>query len=535
MNRNLTTFFYTLLLIVLTSCAIVITPSGGTADKIPPKVKGEKPINQSLNFKSNKIEIYFDEYIKINNLSQELIISPPLDEIPKIMAKNKKLIIEFKGNLKDNTTYNLLFGRSIMDIHEDNVLEDYQYVFSTGPTIDSLQVTGNLKDAYTGDIGADTRVMIYDQGCDTCLYKGKPMYYARSDKNGAFSIKNIKEGNYNIFAVKDENNNFRCEKGESVGFYDSSLNLINNKEDISVRLFKEEEKDIKLIDYLKINDNKVAFLLNKISEDINVYLLKDGKEIKQQYVAATEKRDSLICWLPDIQGDTIKFKMAIDSEFTETVVIENKKQKELIKQSKTVGIKFNTDLYTSKKIFFNFSEPIETFKKEKIILYLDSIKTQEILQLIFTDSSHTKAYIQYPFEYEKKYRIIFERSCFKSIFGKNNDSFGIIVNKLPEKELGVIAIDVYIKGNNNSYISELIDDKNNLIQKDVLAQSKNCKYQDLLPGSYRFRYIKDGNKNGQWDTGNLLKKIQPEEVYYYSKKINLKANWEITDLKFNIP
>jgi hypothetical protein len=217
---------------IINACAIVITPTGGPQDKLPPKVSREHPLNYSKKFKSSKIEINFDEYIRLNNVNQELVVSPPVKTTPKVTVKGKKLTVVFEEKLKDSTTYSLRFGRSIMDIHEDNVLEDYQFVFSTGDNIDSLSVSGIVTDAYRSVPVGKIKILMYPEGCDTCFKKSQSEYYTKSLTDGSFTLTNIKTGAFDIYALKDENNNNKYDKGEEMSFLDSSVSLIQSIKDI---------------------------------------------------------------------------------------------------------------------------------------------------------------------------------------------------------------------------------------------------------------------------------------------------------------
>jgi len=178
------------------SCANQVAPTGGPQDREPPKVLGSNPLNKSTNFKSDKVRILFDEYVNIENAQQQVVISPPMDPFPEFKIKGKELLITFKDTLRTNTTYTINISAAVKDITEANVLDDYQYVFSTGEYLDSFSVSGKIVDAELATPAEGVLVLVYDLLEDSVVYNEKPYYFGRTDKSGAFTIGNMKGGEY---------------------------------------------------------------------------------------------------------------------------------------------------------------------------------------------------------------------------------------------------------------------------------------------------------------------------------------------------
>jgi len=212
------------------SCAQQGSPSGGPRDEDPPVVLESTPHNYSTLFEAKKIQITFDEYIVLDNVNQELVVSPPMETKPEVRLKGKTLVIQFEEELKDSTTYTLNFGSAIKDLHEGNKLLNYEYVFSTGEELDSLSVRGTLK--YAKDLIVPEEaitIMLYDQLWDSVPLTEIPLYVGRSDDSGVFSINNLKADTFKIFALKDGNYNLIYDlPTEEIAFLDS--NLIMNTE-----------------------------------------------------------------------------------------------------------------------------------------------------------------------------------------------------------------------------------------------------------------------------------------------------------------
>ncbi len=212
------------------SCAQQGSPSGGARDEDPPVVLESTPQNYSTLFEAKKIQITFDEFIVLDNVNQELVVSPPMEEKPEVRLKGKTLVIQFEEELKDSTTYTLNFGSAIKDLHEGNKLLNFEYVFSTGEELDSLSIKGTLK--YANDLTVPEEaitIMLYDQLSDSVPLNEIPLYVGRSDDSGVFSINNLKADTFKIFALKDGNYNLIYDMPtEEIAFLDS--NLIMNTE-----------------------------------------------------------------------------------------------------------------------------------------------------------------------------------------------------------------------------------------------------------------------------------------------------------------
>ena len=216
------------LILLLSDCAKIGSPTGGPRDEDPPKLVESEPENYSLNFEGNEIEITFDEYIRLNNINQELVISPPIGENPDVRLKNKSILINLMGTeLKENTTYTLNFGMAIEDNNEGNELPNFEFVFSTGDYLDSLAVYGQVLEAFSLQPPEEPMtVMLYDTLSDSIVYREPPIYIGKTDEEGYFRIQNIRPDTFKLFALKDMNYNLLFDiPNEPVAFLDTVLLL----------------------------------------------------------------------------------------------------------------------------------------------------------------------------------------------------------------------------------------------------------------------------------------------------------------------
>jgi hypothetical protein len=524
-------------LIILNSCAIQVGPQGGPKDITPPKILSEEPINNTVNFNKDRIVLTCNEYIKLDNPNQEIIISPLIAQQPKISVKKKSVIVKFNQKLKENTTYTIQFGKSISDITENNILPDYSYLFSTGPKLDSLEIKGKVKDLLNNNFKENIKLMLYRTGNDSSVYKVKPEYYTKTDKKGEFVFKHLHANNYMIYALDDENSNYLFDKGEKIAFLNDSIILRKNIELPDLNLFKEKETKINVTDNGIKEFNKYYIALNSSIDSLNLTQLIQNKRRRfANNVKIISTRDSVFFWLnpkPDsikVIVDLIGENLTSDTLLFTTISLQEKKNKIPTK----LTLKPTINPYTTGKILIEFNEPVSQINFTKIDLFSDSNQLLKLPELVFTDSSHTILQIKLNYESGKNYKITFNKGSFMSINKLVNDSVSIPIVFLKETELGSISTSIEVNENGIPLLVQLLDDKNNIIREDIINKSSKIIYNNLQPGKYLIRCIIDNNRNSRWDTGNLLKRRQPEEVIYYKEEINLKANWELNDLIIKI-
>ncbi len=336
--------YYLLLTVILFcwSCAQQGSPSGGPLDEDPPVVVKSEPPNYSTLFDANKIQITFDEYIVLNSVNQELIVSPPMDEKPEVKLKKKTLIIEFEEDLMINTTYTFNFGSAIEDLHAGNILQNYEYVFSTGEILDSLSVKGTLQYAENLEKPEDPiSIMLYADLRDSVPLINIPLYVGRSNDSGVFSVNNLRPDVYKVFALKDGNNNLLFDlPSEEIAFLDSSL-ILNadftrfllgdsvvssavrdslavdstgavvdslarkgpdlNSIYIDLLLFTEASEIQYLTDYTREDRRKIQFIFAlPLTDTFSYYSIQAGEESAPRFLEdMSPNRDSLTLWILD--------------------------------------------------------------------------------------------------------------------------------------------------------------------------------------------------------------------------------------------
>ena len=234
--------FYLLSIVIICSCGQQIPPTGGPRDSLPPQLVLSEPVMGATNFKGNKITLYFDEYVALENPFEKLTYSPLPKSNPNAESKLRSVTIKIKDTLEENTTYSIDFGEALKDINEGNILKNFHYDFSTGPYLDSAFVTGQVFIAQTGGVDSTLIVVLHRNLEDSAVAKEKPRYFSRLKGDGSFLFRNLKPGPYAIFSLKDQNGDRKYDQpSELIAFYDKILQVGT---DTSVVLYAFEAERI---------------------------------------------------------------------------------------------------------------------------------------------------------------------------------------------------------------------------------------------------------------------------------------------------
>lgn len=206
-------------IVLLSSCARRGRPDGGWYDETPPHVIASTPADRSTDVSAKKVNIYFDEFIKLENASEKVVVSPPQLEQAEIKATGKKISVLLKDSLKPNTTYTIDFSDAIKDNNEGNPMGNYTYSFSTGNHIDTLEVAGTVLAAQNLEPVKGILVGLYAELADSCFQKQPMLRVARADSRGHFVIKGVAPGAYRIYALNDQDGDYRfSQKSEQIAF-----------------------------------------------------------------------------------------------------------------------------------------------------------------------------------------------------------------------------------------------------------------------------------------------------------------------------
>jgi hypothetical protein len=523
-------------LIILFGCAKRGTPTGGPKDSIPPVLVNASPKLNSTNFDSEEIRLTFDEWIKLDKVQDQLIISPPLEkssyEIKPLSGVTKKVFLKFLDSLAPETTYTINFGNSIQDNNENNPLTFFSYTFSTGETIDSLYIRGNTKDAFSQESDEFISLQLYRVDSlfkDSIIFNDKPTYISNTLDSTNYKFQNLKEGKYLLIALKDVDNNYFFDPFyDKIGFLDSLITLPKDSV-IDLKLFKEETEIIWDKPHF-INSEKIGFgYYGKL--DLDKIKIESNIPDSVNYVFIKEKEtDTLNLWLSRNSFDSLNFSLIETDTIKLTTVKFDRKRDSLID---SLNLSPKTVNVIHLKESFKISSNIPLNKIEDSLI---TIRDIDSLIIPFTTSINDRLdEIDIDFEVSPSddYSIFIKPRAIKDIRGTENDTLQYNVVSQTLEDYGNVFLDV-ITNNDSKYILHLIDSSSNIIREFNNVNSNSTIIFDYIrPGKYTFRLIEDINSNDIWDTGNYLKQVQPEPVYYFPSELDVRANWDLNET-FNL-
>lgn len=528
----------------------MVAPTGGPKDVTPPKVLSYSPENKSTLVHVKKIDITFDEYIQLKDLSKQFIVSPPLKHLPIPVVKGKVLEIALtKDTLLDNTTYTFNFGNAVCDLNEGNSLKNFQYVFSTGTYVDSLSVHGTAMDAFSHSSTQEGFVLLYTNMDDSTPYKKNPSYCGQTDANGNYHIDNIKNGEYKLIALsKGPGDYFYHPYSQSIGFKSDTL-LLEKNDTTNFFLFMEEQPKLLFSKARAVGKGQIQVIFNRPADSIKI--IPTNIDTSKPYTTIYQysaTHDSLMYWTnyPDL--DSLRFIIEHNTKPMDTVVVygilgaQHNTIKNTAKKNKKaekppmLQVSLNTSStvpYDYHKPFvLQFLHPVTKYdlSKIKLIQRRDTIKLKPAGKpsLYNLALSPEKDLIS-----DSTYTFSIMPGAFTDLFGYTNDTINTHFKIEEQSYYGTLKLNLSFSKNTH-YLVQLLTDKNDVYRQDTISGTTSIFYDGLAPALYGIRVIEDNNNNGKWDGGNYLKGIQPEKVFYYSDKINIRSNWDLSqDWKVN--
>lgn len=513
------------LVLTISHCANRGRPSGGIKDIVPPEITKSEPKNQSINFQDDEIKIQFDEYIKMKNLQRQLIISPPMDPMPEItpLSNASKFIkIKINDTLSPNTTYTFNFGNSIVDNNEENPFPYFKYVFSTGDYIDSLSVSGQITDAKLRQPEDYISVMLYEVDStltDSIIYFKQPRYITNTlDSTTTFNLENLKAGKYLMIALKDANQDYKFQpKSDKIAFHNSYI-VVPSDTTFTLKLFKEE-LDSKIIRPRLFSGEKIGFGFEGSDEKFKINITSSVPDDFDYRITKDTKTDTLYYWYkPRLELDSLLFNVsrAAYNEDFNIKISAQPRDTLTIDASPTGVLNFNENFKITGSV------PFTSFNSEKItIIDKDSLPVNYSVKLDSLSNSYT-------FNFEKKeeerYKIEILPEAFTDFFGDTNDTLNYSLNTKTYSDYGNLRVVL----NNATYpvIVQLVDNSDEVAAEMYSTQPEPLDFRNLSTGDFYLRVIYDSNKNGKYDTGNYLKKKQPERISYYPKVLEIRSNFD---------
>lgn len=502
-----------LLPLLLSACAEVGSISGGPEDTVAPKPIDDKMeyANGSVNFTGNGVEIPFDEFIRLNEPNINIRMVPPHATINATL-KGKSLFLDWKETLEPNTTYAIYLNNAVRDITENND-SIIQYVFSTGPKLDTLRHQVAISDAWTGKAVTSCMVALFDPE------NGQLQSFAETNNKGIATLNYLRPGSYQLMAFEDENNDLELQEHEQLAFPSYALLTISEEQyfdSIPLRMFvPEQEPEIRTV--------KAEFpgvlILGATQGLEGAEVLVNGQLQDSAHVKWLGP-DSLMTFI-DVRGETIPEIIVNSSLLQDTLrvrTIKNDRLKSVNFRNAIVGGKCSPQ--DSATLLFND--------------YLLGVDTSKISVLLASDSSRVDYSVSFQFN-ELSFsfpnrtaleavQVIIGAGAVTTTHGSNirmQTSF----NFPSAKKFGTMVINT---ARYTEPILLLVQQGEKTIRTVSIPESSAATRLEFLePGEYTFKVIRDSNGNSRWDVGNYADRLQPETVDFYSEPTKVRANWEL--------
>jgi len=516
------------LLLSTVQCAKRASPTGGPRDSIPPLLINASPKLNTVFFDKDEINLTFNEYVTLKDISKQLIISPPLNssqyKIYPVTGAAKKVTVKLLDTLLDNTTYTFNFGEGIIDFNESNPISYLTYTLSTGATIDSLYIKGRITDAFERETDRFISLQLYPVDStftDSVIYTKKPLYVTSTLDTTIYRFQNLRAGKYALVALKDQAGNYYFDQNaDKIGFVDTLIELPQDSI-IDLRLFKERTNFFWDKPYF-INDHHIALAYYGDRKEEPFKMVSEVPDSFEYLVTQSRKTDTLNYWFKGAELDSLQFELKIkDSLQIRTVYFKNPVADSLVINKFTQG-----SLRLKSKFEIESNLPITQINSEQLVV--TNVDTLQIPAKLEIQENYDRIFVDFEILPNDRYEIKLLPNALVDFWGNTNDT---LVYKTSTKKIEDYG-NIYLRVQHQSSVPFIIELLNNdkVVRRYTKPIDGNAYTFELLDaGKYRVRLIEDANENEQWDTGNYLQKIQPEKVIYFWKEIDLRANWDMNE------
>ncbi len=520
------------------SCARVGSPVGGPKDTLAPKFLSSNIDTTRINVKRDihELRLDFDEYVTLKDINKNLIISPPIKNIKRILPSNianKFVLIQWADTLQANTTYNFNFGNSIVDNNEANILRYFNFAFSTGDKLDDMYVSGEVKDALaikkkSGNNENKLVVGLY-QLKDTMNYRQKPYYITKVDDDGYYELNYLSPGKYKIIAFDDDNGNSVYDSGkEKIGFLKEPIDIQKSISGLNLSVYPSK----KALKYSEMKETAggVLMLFEGHPEEVKVTSLSE--KLKDIKVTHNPKSDSVRIWFDAVKSDVgqtanekLMFSHNIgakkDSTYSVSLFYRYNKKNAMDIESDNGGASLppKADFKMVSSYIIDKIDP----SKWKLNVKGDSLNTIPF-KAVISETNPYQIQVQSDFIIGKSYQLTIPKETISSFYAKNVQSKRFDFDIAKADEFG--SLEFTLKNAPATYYwIQLLDDSEKAVYQKY-TKGSDVKFSILKPGEYIVRILVDNNENKYWDEADFAKETFAEDAFVFYKKAVVRGLWE---------
>lgn len=533
-------------LLLLNACARQSSPMGGPKDEAPPKLIASNPANETTNIKPSEISLEFDEYIKVENPNNQIIITPRINsQQVEFTTLRNRLLIKLNQELEDNTTYVFNFQKSVQDVTESNPVQQLKLVFSTGNEIDSLKFSGTVSYLFPNNELENIVVGLYPESDTTDLFTAAPYYVAQIDSAGRFEITNIKAGTYRAYAWHDENNSNKAEhRSEAYAFLNDPVTLNTDVSGIHFDLYRGDLSELKINRSTSVGSN-FDIVLNKFPIEIEL----DHPDHNQQLFYRVKEK-IIRLYHTDPREDSTALNLSIRDSVgfsLDTTLYAKFQPSDRAPEKLEVNANSGKGFVHRIEAKLNFNKPLQSILYDSLYIRYDTagIIPIDAAHVSLPDSSkRTELLIDIPIPDSLNYStftVYAGDSTFIDVESQwNENKLEANYAKLKEEALSE-ELSGYVETDERPLLVQLLDKSDEVVKEVYLTDTNAYSFTQLEATQYRLRAIVDHNKNGRWDPGNIVDRRQPEPVYYFfdkeseSDQILLRGGWTLNGIVIRKP
>jgi len=540
-------------MLALVACARPVTPEGGPKDTTPPQVVQEKSTpNKTTRFAGRSFELTFDEWVTLQEVGTQVLVSPPLAKRPEVTLRGHTVTFQLDKDevLRPNTTYTINFGNAVKDLHEANPAKDLRFVFSTGDFIDSLTVAGSVVDAYSGEPLENISIMLYDRMDDSVVQQERPYYFARTDKGGQFQIPNVRPGTFKCVAIDDADQNLKWNGEERIGFPDNALVVADSLPAVpSFRLFKP----VPPLRLIAPNAGQYGLIRLGFSGPPDSVALRP--ELQGLRWLREQEQDTLLVWYdtPDSTAwslfvgpkDTVPVRALSRSAFLQ----QNRPyfgDERLPRSGDTKGrgrlsgaapespnpgalppVR-TVNVQSGKPVRIPFSGPVAKVDTTRCLFIVDSLESREF-SLVTDSVGQRMLRLEHDWKSGQRCMLTLLPGAITDFWGTPNaDTLRRVFTLPAEKQLGSLNLTLENLKPGMAYVLRLMNGNALEEERFFTAETAGTRFvfAGLAPVAYSVQLVEDTNGNHRWDTGDYFAHRQPERVLL-KKLETLRANWEV--------
>lgn len=570
-----------LLSVLMAACASIGRPEGGPRDELPPVFVRSTPMPGDTGVDARNINIYFDENVQLEDAFNKVVISPVQIQAPTVSANGRRVTVRLNDTIRQGTTYTIDFGDAIKDLNEGNVLDGYALDFSTGGHIDTMRISGIVLQASNLEPAQGILVGAYSNHADSAIRTLPPDRIARTNQRGQFTIRNLAPGAYRIYAFNDLNRDYHWDRSEDIAFLDSLVTPSTETIEVVDTLYDSKGADSLVVRqgwrYLPNDVLLTWFNLNYRAQYVKDYrrdvrrkaMIVFGAEPDslpricavgggdslnarpasewaiEQY---NKTGDTLALWLREPALSTDSLMLAISYRkpdsldrmewTTDTLRFFYREPKKSKKEMEADTLPPALDVLqvqagsssqeVNRPLLFTLSQPVESIDTAGISLQIqvDTLWTPVALPALVPDSSDLLLTRRYDVAWKPgaKYRFTIDSAAIVGIYGEHNKVFKREFTVRPLEEYSNLTFNII--GADTTAIVELLSSNDEPVMSAPVTAGGRAVFRFVNPGTYYARLYFDTDRNGRWSTG-VPDSIQPEEVAYYPKKLDLRRNWDV--------